>query len=51
MSAHLHRITDSDFPQQLLKPGEGTPNLSRNSNILLDESLGQLVHHIENLHE
>lgn len=65
MRAHLHGIRDSDFPQQLLKLGEGifpTPNLSRNCDILLDESLGQIVHNleilidavypdIENLHE
>ncbi|CAK1596238.1 unnamed protein product [Parnassius mnemosyne] len=50
MRAHLHGITDSDFPQQLLKLGEGifpTPNLSRNCDVLLDESLGQIVHNLE----
>ncbi|XP_045454816.1 uncharacterized protein LOC123664266 [Melitaea cinxia] len=52
MRAHLHGITDSDFPQQLLKLGEGifpTPNLSGHCDILLDESLGQILHNLENL--
>lgn len=52
MRAHLHGITDSDFPQQLLKIGEGifpAPNLSENCDILLDESLGQIVHNLDNL--
>jgi len=52
MRAHLHGITDSDFPQQLLKIGEGifpSPNLSENCDILLYESLGQIVDNLDNL--
>lgn len=52
MRAHVHRMTDSDFPQQLLKLGEGifpTPNLSGHCDILLYESLGQILHNLENL--
>lgn len=51
MRAHLHGITDNNFPQQLLKLGEGifpTPNLSR-CDILLDESVGQIVHNLEKI--
>lgn len=50
--AQLHGITDSDFPQQWLKIGEGifpNPNLSGNCGILLDESLDQIVHNSDNL--
>ncbi|CAI6377509.1 unnamed protein product [Macrosiphum euphorbiae] len=52
MKAHIHVITDSDFPQQLLKIGDGifpSPNLSENCDILLDELLGQIVHNLDNL--
>ncbi|CAF4918912.1 unnamed protein product [Pieris macdunnoughi] len=51
MRAHLHG-SDSDFPQQLLKLGEGifpSTNFSGYSDIILDESLGQILHNLENL--
>ncbi|XP_060873906.1 ATP-dependent DNA helicase pif1-like [Metopolophium dirhodum] len=50
MRAHLHGITDSDFPQQLLKIGEGifpTPNLRENYDDFW--LTGQIVHNLDNL--
>ena len=43
MRAQLHGITDSNFPQLLKLP---TPNVSRNCDIHLDESLGKVVHNL-----
>ena len=51
MRAHLRGNTESNFPEQLLKLGEGifpSPNLTTYE-VLLDESLGQIVYSLENL--
>ncbi|KAF9406812.1 hypothetical protein HW555_012951, partial [Spodoptera exigua] len=58
MRAHLHGNTHSNFPQQLLKLGEGTfpfLNLDTNYAITLDEktyikiTLGQMIHYLDSL--
>lgn len=52
MRAHLHGNAHSNFPQQLLKLGEGIfpfLNLGTNYAVTLDESLGQIVHNLDSL--
>lgn len=53
MRAHLGGATNNDFPQQLLKLGEGvfpSSNLSTNcSEIVLNETLGRIVYSLEDL--
>ncbi|CAF4891106.1 unnamed protein product [Pieris macdunnoughi] len=52
MRAHLHGNTHSNFPQQLLKLGEGifpSLNLGTDYAVTLDESLGQIVYNLDSL--
>jgi hypothetical protein len=52
MIAHLIGNTHSNFPQQLLKLGEGifpSLNLGTDYAVAMDESLGQIVHNLDSL--